>query len=87
MTGVVVGRYRSELRDRLRRVAEKQGSDPDELESTPPPGWIVGTVEEAERAARRSTRGGRYRVMCQHLAHEDLEAIAVLGEALGPSSR
>jgi F420-dependent oxidoreductase-like protein len=53
-------------------------------------GWradrLVGTVEEVvERLAIYAEAGVR-RVMLQHLAHEDLETVALLGERLVPAA-
>jgi F420-dependent oxidoreductase-like protein len=75
MTGVVIGR------DRFRRVAEWWDLDPD---GDPPPGWITGTVDQAGEQLAALKEAGVHRVMCQHLLHEDLEAIAILGGELGP---
>jgi F420-dependent oxidoreductase-like protein len=84
MTGVVVGAGESELRDRVRRVAEKQGSDPEALLAEPPAGWIVGTVESAAEQLAALREAGVARVMCQHLVHEDLDAVALIGRELAP---
>jgi F420-dependent oxidoreductase-like protein len=78
MTGVVVGD------DRFKRVAETYGLDPS---ADPPPGWITGTVDEAAEQLAALKDAGVHRVMCQHLLHDDLEAIAVLGEELAPRLR
>jgi alkanesulfonate monooxygenase SsuD/methylene tetrahydromethanopterin reductase-like flavin-dependent oxidoreductase (luciferase family) len=87
MTGVIVGADRAELRERARRVADKQGSDADQLLSDPPPGWVVGTLDEAAERFSALRDAGVSRVMCQHLAHEDLDAIALLGGELAPALR
>jgi F420-dependent oxidoreductase-like protein len=84
MTGVVIGTDQSELRARASRVAAKQGSDADELISRPPAGWVVGTVEDAAEQLAALRDAGVARVMCQHLAHDDLDAIAVIGRELAP---
>ncbi len=75
MTGVVIGS------DRFHRVAEKQGLDPSQ---PPPPGWITGTVEEVAEQLAALKHAGVSRVMCQHLLHDDLEAVAILGRELAP---
>lgn len=75
MTGFLVGRDTAELNDRRRRLAEKTGSD-----AEPPSSWIVGTVEHAAEQLAALDAAGVSRVMCQHLVHEDLDAIALLGE-------
>ena len=87
MTGVVVGADRSELRERLGRVAAKQGSDADALLREPPSGWIVGTVDEATDQLAALRDAGVKRVMCQHLVHDDLDAVALIGRELAPRVR
>jgi F420-dependent oxidoreductase-like protein len=84
MTGVIVGADADDLRDRVRRVAEKQGADAEALLSEPPPAWVVGTVEAAAEQFAALRDAGVSRVMCQHLLHEDLDAVAVLGDELAP---
>jgi F420-dependent oxidoreductase-like protein len=85
MTGVLLGSDRDELRARAGRLAEKMGGDGDALADSPPPGWIVGTVEEATEQLSALREAGVSRVMCQHLLHDDLDAVALLGERLAPA--
>ena len=84
MTGVVVGTDERELADRARRLADKIGGDADQLVREPPEGWIVGTVQQAAEQLGALRDAGVARVMCQQLLHEDLDAVALLGEALAP---
>ena len=84
---MIVGTDQADLRERARRVADKQGSDAGQLVSTPPPGWIVGTLDDAAEQLAALGEAGVTRVMCQHLAHEDLDAIAVIGGELAPRLR
>jgi alkanesulfonate monooxygenase SsuD/methylene tetrahydromethanopterin reductase-like flavin-dependent oxidoreductase (luciferase family) len=84
MTGVVVGANGRELRDRARRLADKIGADADQLVREPAAGWIVGTVQQAAEQLSELREAGVARVMCQQLLHEDLDAVALLGEALAP---
>jgi F420-dependent oxidoreductase-like protein len=84
MTGVLVGADASELQDRARRLGSKTGRDPDELLSSPPHAWIVGTVDQAAEQLGALRDAGVSRIMCQHLLHEDLEAVALLGRELAP---
>jgi F420-dependent oxidoreductase-like protein len=74
MTSVLVGRDRAEYEDRRRLLAERTGSEPS----------IGGTLDEvAERlGALRDT--GLARVMCQHLLHDDLDMLPLIGEELAP---
>jgi F420-dependent oxidoreductase-like protein len=84
MTAVLVGVDSADLTDRLRRFAEKTGADAGALAASAPEAWIVGTLDEAaeQLALRRAT--GVSRVMCQHLLHDDLDAVALLGAELAP---
>jgi F420-dependent oxidoreductase-like protein len=84
MTGVLVGEDEGELRGRAQRLAAKIGGDASALLAEPPAGWIVGTVDAAAEQLRALREVGVRRVMCQQLVHEDLEAVALLGERLAP---
>ncbi|HEY6399679.1 MAG TPA: TIGR03560 family F420-dependent LLM class oxidoreductase [Solirubrobacteraceae bacterium] len=80
MTAVVLGTDEHDLRVRLDRLAEKMGSAPGSLSAEDPPaGWIVGTLERARERLGELERAGVGRVMCQHLVHEDLDALALIG--------
>ena len=74
----------SELANRLRRLAEKMGANPDELAANPPPAWIVGTLDAAAEQLAALRDAGVSRVMCQHLLHDDLDAVGLLGRELPP---
>jgi alkanesulfonate monooxygenase SsuD/methylene tetrahydromethanopterin reductase-like flavin-dependent oxidoreductase (luciferase family) len=72
MIGCVVGRDRSEADDRIaawRALTGEEGS----------PG-IAGTIDEVAEELRRYEAVGVERAMLQHLVHEDVEMVAVLGE-------
>jgi F420-dependent oxidoreductase-like protein len=86
MTSVLTGRERSELHDRAARLVERVGMErsPKDFVSDPPPGWIVGTVEEVVAQLDVLREAGVSRVMCQQLLHDDLEAVALLGGDLAP---
>jgi len=71
MTGCVVGRDEGDLRDRLTQFKELTGND------TPA---ISGTVEQVVERLREYEAAGVERAMLQHLVHEDVEMVAVLGE-------
>jgi len=60
------------------------GLDAGTLRRTPPMNWIVGTVEEVADTLRAYGEIGVDRVMCQHLLHDDLETVALLGERVAP---
>ncbi len=84
MTCVIVGADRSELRTRVERVAARIGANGDELQRNVPGGWILGTVDQVGEQLTALREAGAERVMCQHLDHEDSEAIAVLGRDVAP---
>jgi F420-dependent oxidoreductase-like protein len=84
MTGVVVATDEGELRDRARRIAPLAETDPESFLSDPPAGWIVGTVDRVGEQLAKLRDAGVRRVMCQHLLHEDLDVVALLGTELAP---
>jgi alkanesulfonate monooxygenase SsuD/methylene tetrahydromethanopterin reductase-like flavin-dependent oxidoreductase (luciferase family) len=71
MTGCVVGRDAGEVRDRLDAFRRVSSDD------SPP---LCGTVDEVAEALRAYEAAGVERAMLQHLHHEDVEMVAVLGE-------
>ncbi|HWF49637.1 MAG TPA: TIGR03560 family F420-dependent LLM class oxidoreductase [Solirubrobacteraceae bacterium] len=83
MTGLVVGGDEADVRDRIHRLSEVRGVDPDAFAAHPPPGWVVGTLDEAATQLGPLRDAGVSRVMCQQLLHDDLEAVALLGELAG----
>jgi alkanesulfonate monooxygenase SsuD/methylene tetrahydromethanopterin reductase-like flavin-dependent oxidoreductase (luciferase family) len=72
MTSCAVGRDQADADERLRAYRGVVGN-----ESTP---QIFGTVEQVAATLRDYEAAGVERVMLQHLAHEDVEMVAVLGE-------
>jgi F420-dependent oxidoreductase-like protein len=84
MTAVLVGADEDELGRRVAQRAEKMGADARAISDPPPAGWIVGTVERAAEQLATLRDAGVSRVMCQHYVHQDLEAVALLGEQLAP---
>lgn len=84
MTGVITGADSNDLRERVRRLSLKRGDDADSFLADPPPGWVVGTIEEAAEQLAALRDVGVSRVICQQLLHEDLEAVALLAGELAP---
>jgi alkanesulfonate monooxygenase SsuD/methylene tetrahydromethanopterin reductase-like flavin-dependent oxidoreductase (luciferase family) len=72
MTTCVVGRDEGEVRDRLQAWA-----DSSTLDHTP---RLAGTVEQVAETLREYESVGVERAMLQHLAHQDLDMVAVLGD-------
>ena len=83
MTGVVIGADESDLGNRAGRLEERSGFQ--NLVDAPPSGWIVATVDDAAEQLRTLADAGVDRVMCQQLLHDDLDAVALLGEQLAPA--
>jgi F420-dependent oxidoreductase-like protein len=86
MTSLLAGADHRELRDRAMRLLERTGAagDAEEFLAEPPGGWLVGTVEQVAEQLTRLRDAGVSRVMCQQLLHDDLDAVALLGEQLAP---
>ena len=86
MTSQIVGADASELRHRAARLLEKTGMDQsvDEFLADPPPAWLVGTADQVVERLEKLREAGVSRVMCQHLLHDDLDAVALIGRELAP---
>ena len=86
MTAVVGGTDSAALRERAGRLLARVGGDGDvdAFLASPPHGWIVGTAEQIVEQLGVLREAGVSRVMCQQLLHDDLEAVALLGEELAP---
>jgi alkanesulfonate monooxygenase SsuD/methylene tetrahydromethanopterin reductase-like flavin-dependent oxidoreductase (luciferase family) len=72
MLGCTVGRDRAEAGERVRAWRAVTGRD-----GQPP---VAGTVDEVVTRLGEYEAAGVERAMLQHLAHEDVEMVAVLGE-------
>jgi F420-dependent oxidoreductase-like protein len=85
MTGCVVGTDAEDLRGRVARLAARAGTPGDVAElRAQQPGWIVGTVDEAVEQLEGLREAGAVRVMLQHLLHDELDAVALIGRELAP---
>jgi alkanesulfonate monooxygenase SsuD/methylene tetrahydromethanopterin reductase-like flavin-dependent oxidoreductase (luciferase family) len=71
MTGCVVGRDAAEVKERLEAFKAISGNE------APP---ISGTIDEVAETLRAYKAAGVERAMLQHLVHEDVEMVTVLGE-------
>ena len=64
----------------LRRVNQLLGR-----EGPPPPSWIAGGVDQIVEQLREYAEAGLDGVYLQHLVHEDLDAVEVIGRQLTPA--
>ncbi|HEX2025765.1 MAG TPA: TIGR03560 family F420-dependent LLM class oxidoreductase [Actinomycetota bacterium] len=88
MTVLVLGRDREEVLDRTRRMLRRSNRDADPeawLRDTPEA--VAGTVDEAVERIRALEEAGVDRVMLQHLDHEDLDVVELLGREVVPAVR
>lgn len=86
MTAVVVGHDDTEVARRGRALMDRLGQDGEVgafLEARADR-WVVGTVEQARDRLGTLAELGLDRVMLQHLVHEDLELVELVGEELLP---
>ena len=80
MTQCVVGGDRPSLERRLERIVELTGVDPRERRDV----TLIGTVDEVAEKLRAYEEAGVERVMLQHLLHDDLEMVELLGREVAP---
>jgi alkanesulfonate monooxygenase SsuD/methylene tetrahydromethanopterin reductase-like flavin-dependent oxidoreductase (luciferase family) len=83
MTGCVVGRDRAEVERRAARVAERTGMDVADFLASDR--TITGTVDEVLERLGQYARVGVERIYLQHLAHEDVEMVRLIGAEVVPS--
>jgi F420-dependent oxidoreductase-like protein len=84
MGPLVTGRDEADLRDRAARTARFRGMDAESILRDPPDGWIVGTLEQVTGQLRELEQAGVSRVLCQHMPHDDLQFVEILGRELAP---
>jgi F420-dependent oxidoreductase-like protein len=85
MAPCVLGRDEREVLESARRIGSRFGRDPQEVLDRYSELGPVGTVEEAAERLRALEQAGIQRVMLQHLAHEDLDTVALIGRELAPA--
>jgi len=83
MTGCIVGRDRAEVEERAARVGRRTGMDASDLLGSERS--IAGIVEEVVERLGEYERVGVGRVFLQHLDHEDLEMVRLIGAEIVPS--
>jgi len=86
MIGVLIGADDAEVRAHAERLASRGygGGDADGLVARHRERSVYGTPEQAAERLRELEAAGVERVMLQHLAHDDLDTVALIGRELGP---
>jgi F420-dependent oxidoreductase-like protein len=87
MTACVIGRTRTDVieRARARLRVTRDDTDPVRYIAERAEGKLIGTVDEVAAALRRYRDAGVERVFLQHLAHEDLDMVRLIGSDLVPA--
>jgi F420-dependent oxidoreductase-like protein len=88
MTGTLIGSDQADLEARAQRLMEKTGQTGDvgAFLAERRPGEITGTVDQALAQLAAFTDAGVTRVMMQHLLHEDLDFLALVGQGIIPTA-
>jgi alkanesulfonate monooxygenase SsuD/methylene tetrahydromethanopterin reductase-like flavin-dependent oxidoreductase (luciferase family) len=88
MTGCLIGSDEDELRERARRLLVRRGEDhgdPDALVARYRERGVAGTPDEVVERLRELEEAGRVeRIMLQHLQHDDVEMVALIGREVAP---
>jgi alkanesulfonate monooxygenase SsuD/methylene tetrahydromethanopterin reductase-like flavin-dependent oxidoreductase (luciferase family) len=87
MAPCVIGRNERELQASARRIGARFGRDPDEVLERYGERGPVGTVEQVVERLKEIEALGYERVMLQHLAHDDLDTVGLIGRELVPALR
>jgi F420-dependent oxidoreductase-like protein len=87
MTGFLVGETREEMRDRAHELYSRRQREQsfDDWLAAYAERCVVGSVDEVVERLRAYERAGCDRVMLQHLLHNDLEPVRLLGRELAPA--
>ncbi|HUQ23807.1 MAG TPA: LLM class flavin-dependent oxidoreductase [Gaiellaceae bacterium] len=87
MTGCAIGSDAAEADQRIRRRLERAGQhvDPAVYKAERSSSAILGTIDEAVDRLRAYEEAGVERVMLQHLDHQDLQMVELIGRELAPA--
>jgi alkanesulfonate monooxygenase SsuD/methylene tetrahydromethanopterin reductase-like flavin-dependent oxidoreductase (luciferase family) len=88
MTFAMVGSDRKELEGRAARLLERRGErgDPGAYLDGLPPDRLRGTPRQLLDRLAELGQAGVERIMMQHLLHDDLEALALIGREVIPEA-
>jgi len=87
MAPCVIGEDNAAVRRSARRIAERFGRDEEQVLERYGERGPVGTVDEVVERLREIEEIGFERVMLQHLVHDDLETVELIGRELVPRLR
>ena len=87
MAPCVVGRDQREVQEAARRTGARFGRSPQEVLERYGELGPVGTVDQVVERLKEIEEIGYERVMLQHLAHDDLDTVALIGRELVPAVR
>jgi alkanesulfonate monooxygenase SsuD/methylene tetrahydromethanopterin reductase-like flavin-dependent oxidoreductase (luciferase family) len=87
MAPCVLGTTSAEVRASAQRIAERFGRDADTVLERYGQRGPVGTVDQVVARLREIEEIGYERVMLQHLVHDDLDTVALIGRELVPAVR
>ena len=85
MAPCVLGTTPDEVRASAQRIAERFGRDADTVLERYGERGPVGTVDQVVARLREIEEIGYERVMLQHLVHDDLDTVALIGRELVPA--
>jgi alkanesulfonate monooxygenase SsuD/methylene tetrahydromethanopterin reductase-like flavin-dependent oxidoreductase (luciferase family) len=85
MAPLVVGRDERGVRQSAQRIGERFGRDPQTVLERYAQNGPVGTVDQVIERLKEIEALGFDRVMLQHLAHRDLDTVALIGRELAPA--
>jgi F420-dependent oxidoreductase-like protein len=87
MTTSLVGADRSELERRARALLEVEGEtiDAETFLAEPRPHQLVGTVDQVLERLGAFAEAGVDRVLLQHLVHDDLDMVELVGREIVPA--
>lgn len=83
MTNCVLGTDRNDLLRRIENqlaITGDEGADPEGFLRSRGDAHLVGTMDDMRDRLLEMEEAGLTRVMCQHLAHDDLEMVELIGE-------
>ena len=85
MAPCVIGRNEQEVSESAQRIGARFGRSPEDVLERNREHGPVGTIAEAVERLKQIEEIGYERVMLQHLVHDDLDTVALIGRELAPA--